>query len=311
MIEEESQFPMKSGFLLIMIVALLALITFAVWMIFSISIEINVRALERATVEISDALVKSPLTSELAIFKEEELDKYHDTRTEPYIRHCTYGYRIKVRTEDKRWEFGYEPKKPVKTIQDSTRKFPVAVISNGKILPAELELKVYDTWTTRITCLVEGAYLSKDIVSTNSFNCPGDLEGHYKKCGFEIRSKDDDANSDFLCIYSSEDDEDKDCRYLPDVKVALQGLFYEGDRNKDISVLRATPVKINRVNAAIGKKCSYIESLKADKDEDAVIVMCFEEIEDVERVTTTLPPDAPIPVPPPPPPPIGTPTPPR
>src|SRR3989344_3951218 len=125
MIEEESLFPMKSVFELIMIIALLAVIALAVWLFFSISVDVNVMSLDRATVEISDALARSSLTAELAIFKKEELNRYKDTRIEPYIHHCRYGYSVKVKTEKEEWFFGYTPQ-DIKSIGDSTSTFPVA-----------------------------------------------------------------------------------------------------------------------------------------------------------------------------------------
>ncbi len=273
-----SLLPMKSIFLIIMMVILFSVIAFSVWLFFNINVEINARALDRAAVEIIDALGKSSLTKELAVFDEEELDKYHNTRIEPYIRHCKYGYSIKVKSADKKeWQFGYKPEKPVESNEDSTSKFPVAVVRNSDIKPAELEITVYNTWTSRISCLIEGAYLSKE-VTEDMFDCSSDLRDHYQTCGFAIRPKDGKADSDFLCILDKSG-KDKDCRYLPGIPVIEQSLFYIGKGDKDVRMLKAVPVKIGLESEAMGKRCDEInlQKVKAGKNEDAIIIMCFEE----------------------------------
>ena len=100
MIEEESQFPMDTVFIVIMMIALFVVIAFVVGMIIDIQVDIELRTLDRAGVEISDALVKSELTEELAIFKKEELNKYDGTRVEPYIQHCQFGYTLEFKTKN-------------------------------------------------------------------------------------------------------------------------------------------------------------------------------------------------------------------
>lgn len=268
MIEEESLFPMKSIFLLIMIVVLLAVIAFAVWLFFNIGIEVNVRALDRATVEISDAISKSPLTEELAIFKEEELEKYKDTRTEPYIQHCRYGYFVKIKTAKKEWRFGYEPESPVKSEKDSKSKFPVAVLSNGKIEPAEMEIRMYDTWTTRIACMIEAAYQQKKI-QEEKFNCPGYLRSHYGLCGFLLRRQNGDSNSDYICMFFMDGDKkiDTDCRYLPGIPIGENLPWY---RDKEDRLLLAVPVKKQ-----------FVDELKSKNIYNSFSFVCGEPLDDI------------------------------
>ena len=173
------------------------------------------------------------------------------------------------------WKFGYSP--DIDSQADSESKYPIAVESNGNVEPGELRVKIYDSWTTRITCLIEGAHRSGETTSTATFNCPDDLRDHYNLCGFEIRRKNNDPASDFICIYNSEDNEDKDCRYTPDINILKQRAFYAGSKNNDVRILRAIPVKINLAPSVINKECPEIkETMKASKGEDAVIVLCFE-----------------------------------
>ncbi len=286
MIEEESLFPMKSVFLLIMIIALLAVIALAIYLFFTIRVEVSNRALDRANVEISDALVKSPLTQELAVFKKEELDRYDNTRAEPFVHQCKYGYSVKITSEKDSWFFGYTPDKPAKSIEDSSANFPVSVISDGNVVPAEMEVKVYDTWTTRIACLVEGAYLSRSVAS-DSFSCPGELFDNYNKCGFALRRMDGNEKSDYICLLDKTGEKDTDCRYLPGVPISEQSVFYSADR--DDRILKAVPVRVKDAASAIGKPCSELEKLKANSGENAAVVLCFEEKkEDIQKGEVTF-----------------------
>ncbi len=282
MVEEQSMYPLKSIFFLIMVIVLLAVIGLAVWLFFNLTVEVESKELDRATVELSHAISKSQLTSDLAIFKKEELDKYHNTEIEPYVRHCKYGYKAAIETDKGKWEFGYSPDEWVESSIGGPSRFSVAVLNDGIVEPAKLEVKAYNTWTTRIACLLEGAYLSWDVVSTE-FNCPDDLGMKYHLCGFDIRREDGNPDSDFVCIYDWKEQKDRDCRYLPDVPIIEQGIFYGGYLNGDVRELKAIPVRRSAAQSLIDEPCSEAEKHKAGKGEDAVFILCFEQVESDKR----------------------------
>jgi hypothetical protein len=218
--------------------------------------EIKTDDAERASLELSENLFASQLTAGKYVFSERLLDennqKDKDRKTElPFLRMCSYGYFIKI--EDlqsaKAWEFGYK-RPPTTTIDarpsaavgvqrgseggytiggDIERVFFAAVAERDERLPgnyygtarqARVEIKIYDTWLTRSTCLVEKAF---ELGERQEMAIPcivADVRGG-EQCGFSLQRHHSDAS--LACSFqrsaetltTSSRSEERDCRYLP------------------------------------------------------------------------------------------------
>ena len=313
--DEEPLFPMKSLFILIMIVAWLAVIALAVYLFFSINIELHEKEMERVVVEVADALTKQKLTNELAIFSRDELEKYHKSKAEPYYRPCNYGYTLRIKTEKNKWEFGYKPEHadlfaikqfgvnfPVEE-KKLAAKYPVAVNDNGRIIPAQLELTLYRSAITEVSCLVHSAHVLSEIQQME-FECP--WYGDMYKCGFPVTKRgdyiclfyideeviDNKGNKLYLKIYTDE------CRYLPGIEVVEMYHVFPIEKN---IVLKAIPIKKSSVPLIVPDgecefakgydickkspypmitECSELESHKAEKGEPQAVVLCFDKGDD-------------------------------
>src|SRR3989338_1216648 len=109
------------------------------------------------------------------VFEKDLLDSLKDKEDEFFARSCDASYSIKIKnliTNDE-WSIGSEPDSDV-ILNSKTIFLPTAIIIHNPEKPDSLYndadistimLTVYDTYTSRLSCTIEKAFLSKEIQS--------------------------------------------------------------------------------------------------------------------------------------------------
>ncbi len=280
---EEAIFPFRAIFSLISIGALAVVIVVFVWLFINTIIKVHDNELDRAALHVRDVILTGNLTRSLAVFNRAMLDRYDPLDSdpsidEPYARHCSYGYRLVIETltddvnKKGKWEFGY---KPDSYLDSSVVDSYVSIYDDAEdsVIPAKMKLTLYDTWATRISCLVDKAYRS------------GEVQHMGIPC-IEIEAMPIQGSKTFTCRVEIEKNVNEicsiiwdkiDCRYM-DIPLKNFGATYfiEGDEKK---TLKAIPIKSEAV-ADLPERTSICNLLNndwiaAEGDNIGMIVLCL------------------------------------
>ena len=275
-------------FMLVISIILIAAGIFTLVSIF-MSPDINVvtEDIKRASNSIAENLFSSELTKYRALFMRQALDAVK-SNVEP-VRHCSYAYSAVIEglgttmckeSDDCRdsWSFGYKPGY-LEPIQRATRSFPAGIYLPDlqhtadfyeTAEPARLTLTLYDTWSSRLSCLAETAYMTKKHASMEipCIEIPVDYErrasdilsGMQKitKCGISLKRIDDE-----LCVftkgtYAEHFGEKLDCRYAPGIPVS--DFYFYSDKSFKKKTITAVPVRgdIGNVGGFPGDDPQYL-----------------------------------------------------
>lgn len=216
-----------------------AIITIVIIGLFFLLLKVEIRTddLERASVELTENIFVSELTSSKYVFDRQQLDKYDqsniDRKTElPFLRACSFAYFIAVEDlqSGKEWEFGHVPprdidirvseyvvkrqdeeKRPSYVINDASEREFLASIQEkdtskpsnyyGSVKQAKVGVKIYDTWLVRSTCLVEKAFTLKEVQKMEIPCIVADYRGG-NLCGFSLQRHPDDSS--LACSFQRE-----------------------------------------------------------------------------------------------------------
>ncbi len=270
------------------------IVSFTVIFLVSILTKFNVaveeKTLEKVSVELMDNIMSSGLITN-GIFNASELDKYDGTVIEPYVRHCKYAYRLKIKCLDicdKEWEFGYHPDEFVGDLEKYKLKLSGGVYINGLIAPAEIELAVYSNSFTRLMCMIEKAYRMKEIFETDCLWMLGDECGETGgETGIVFR---DMNNKNF--IYQTPHISSRDYNYIINHPGEYKRYFpadieFEDTRariqyprdvaGKDIDTLKIIPIKKQYLSVMTGL-CKNVpnEAIAQPNDNNIVVILCVE-----------------------------------
>ncbi len=176
--------------------------------------EVYIRSLETTNIHIAEMLMNSPITVSSGVFDVRELNFfstgdrnpspfviYPYNIDEPHVRHCRHGWNIYIEETSlfgKGYSFGYKPSDKFRESgQQIVLKYPVGVrYEDNTLKPAVMTLYVSDTYTTKISCLIEKAYTLKSV--QNFTISPGEVNFDYY---FDSAIEQKDVNGvNSLCI---------------------------------------------------------------------------------------------------------------
>ena len=265
------------------IASVIAVVFFLIYIFTLFRVKTEGRFLERNAYQLGENIYSSQ--EYRTIFDKSYLDNIKDTDKEFFARSCDAGYFANIRdlSTNEEWSFGYQPEKSI-IVKSTQVTLPVGIVEPDIKRPgsgyenaamAVLSLTLYDTYTTRMSCIVEKAFLSKEVQSMR-IPCLFSLET--KGCAIEIST-----SADKLCIRNPaglEAEKPIDCRIS---KYPLLSINEEydaekfGDEKLSKKFLVAYPIKIG-----LSADC---ETLKKDKssvasadDEVRVIRLCLEDL---------------------------------
>lgn len=288
---EESLFPFRSFFALLNVAALGVVIIVFIWLFVRITVDIEESELERTIYLMREAVVKSSLTYDIAVFNRDVLnnhigdkgDPYNANREEPYPRHCSYAYRAVIEDliTDEIWEIGYDDiaklssyaavSDPVSgdttgIIDSDTIESPVSVYdsSSDSVNPAKLTLTLYDTWLTRITCMAEKAYISGKILQIET-----------KRCNFLITEKDGDMCYAGGAVPEANREDPAECRHMYTPLVPFDCLTGNKETLKIVPIKRSNVMMLPNPTT----DCNDIYTAWVASPEDVgTVVICYGEL---------------------------------
>src|SRR3989344_8938282 len=242
------------------------LVIFTVVGVFLVALFISFRSttqgryIDRDAVHLSESIYLSDAVSHRVIFKKETLNSVKNSKTEFFARTCDKGYFVEItdiKTGDV-WEFGYKPNKKVKQTEASINVIAGIIAENKpanyeNIDSASMVITLYDTYTTRISCEIEKAFLSKEIQTSRA---PCLFDGPTKDCGLEIAQIGDE-----LCLKNPSASEPVDCRsfsipFIMDDDFRDYGAVKIGDEKLSKFKMKAYPLKVG----AIGATCAALKT---------------------------------------------------
>ena len=230
---EEGLFTMQSLFTLIRVGLMMLLLIAFIWFFLAAVLEIRLKEVDRAAIEIANNMVQQP--DGFALFNEQVLDNYDTSIEEPYSRHCRFAYFAEIESEDDEWSFGYESKihnlRITFITSKSEKESPISILVGDEVVPATLKLTVVDTWLTRASCLAEKADLSGE-VQTMSLPC---VRRDVNECRFPLITK--SVNGVNVICYV--DGSYEECRHL-DTVINDFDIAYRATNDK-MATLVATP----------------------------------------------------------------------
>lgn len=261
---------------------------------FSFSVEIEEKDVDRLSIETAEGLLSSPLVTSRAVFSESILEESstrygadNGANFEPYARPCKSAYYVKVSdlSSRKTWEFGYRPSGITEIDEPSVIAYPAGIFVSGlrpgefynTVKPALMVVEIHDSWLTRATCLAEKALATREVeemilgcIDLRFLMTGPPIE--LSDCGFSIVRP--ASRTDHLCIFdrnygtNPSDDLLLDCRYVPEIAVRQFSKGYDNEAK-----LRAVPVIPGTL-----VDCENIEALESlvAKTGLAEIVFCLE-----------------------------------
>ncbi len=267
----------------------LRLTIFTVVIIFLVALFISFRSttqgrfIDRDVVHFSESLYLSDAVSHRVIFEKGTLDSVKNSKVESFARTCDKGSFVQVTNikTGETWEFGYKPNKKVKLSEASTNTIAGILTENKPELyenvdEASMTITLYDAYTTRITCQIEKAFLSKEVQTSRA---PCLFDGSTKDCGIEISQIGDE-----LCLSSPSSAEPADCR-------SFKIPFIVGDDFRDFDALNIGDEKLSKFKmkayplkvGAAGTDCDALKTgssnlAQEQDDEVGSVRLCLEEI---------------------------------
>ena len=203
-----------------------------------------------------------------------------DKKDEFFSHSCDAMSLINIKnmvTEDE-WSFGYEPDSDI-VLNSKTIRLPSAIIvhnieksdplyDNADITVVTVTL--YDTYTSRLSCVIEKAYLSKEV---QSMRIPCLFDGDTNDCKIEITN----INGK-ICIKNPTDPDPIDCRISPYTIIPINeeynAIKVDG-RKISKKILRLYPLKSSADCNIIKSDSSFIAS-KSDPVNE--VKLCLEDI---------------------------------
>jgi hypothetical protein len=269
---EEGMFPFRVIFALISIAAVAAVIVIFIWLFVNTVIKVHESVIDRAAIQLSNVLANSKLTISTAVFNQSMLDYYNDpsrSMQEPFAKHCSYGYRLKIEslTNNNKWEFGYDPEAS-EILDTATVELPVSIYDDkDNVINAKMTLTLYDTWTTRIACLIDKAYNS-GMIQKMGVPCLGSQSG-FGGCAIGIGLSDGNK----ICLNFPYSDF-YNCRYWYE-GIPLRAdaeIYYETDNKK---IIEAIPIKTGLVPPFSDDCTSFTpDMVSTGPDDVGTVILC-------------------------------------
>ncbi|MBI4175631.1 MAG: hypothetical protein HY518_00350 [Candidatus Aenigmarchaeota archaeon] len=272
--EESSGMMPDFMFYFLLVIIALAVGYFIYLAIFTFQPVIDLQRNARATLEISENLMSSPLTTSKAVFSSAELDKIDNKIVEPYVRHCAYGYKAEIESGGRKWIFGYEPRdfgRYFDSLKEHALKTPVSV--DGK--PGTLTVTTYENTITSASCLIQRAFVLKKIEkwpckipTAGAVSLP--RETRAVRCDIKLEKQRDD----FLCIGAAVEEAPLvECRHLPGIQV--QKFIFKGKKFNEIKDMFLVAYPLKRY----ADSCENLNpaDIAGEKDDVVTVLLCIEE----------------------------------
>lgn len=254
----------------------LATIFIIVTLFVNTSPEVDTNSLVRLNAEIADNILTSNLAVPRAVFSAKELDGLKGSKLEDPVRHCSTGYFLQVKTQDKEWSFGYQPE--IFTDGRSASQEYLAAVSDNGIRPAKMTLTTYENMMTKISCMIEKAYKLGEIQKTE-IPCfilqpeQGTEQFILGQCMFSFYRKEELGERTFICTSSIGAFGRKltECRYLPEVQFdSVLEIYSLTTKDDKAAVLKAYPVKR-------GTSCEAVsQNNQLATQEPETVILCIE-----------------------------------
>ncbi|MBI4163131.1 MAG: hypothetical protein HY513_05595 [Candidatus Aenigmarchaeota archaeon] len=267
----------------------LRLAIFTVVIIFLVALFISFRSTthgrfaDRDIVQYSENLYLSDLVSHRTIFKKDALDTVKNSKIEYFAKTCDKGSLVKITdlSNGNAWEFGYKPNKKVR-LSETTMNAIAGIMDEKKLEnyesadEASMLITLYDSYTTRITCEIEKAFLSKEIQTSRA---PCLFDGLTKDCGLEISQIGDE-----LCLKNPSSSGPADCRsfkipFIMDDKFRDYDAVNIGDEKLSKFKMKAYPLKVGAAGTDCDALKTDLSNVALEKDDEMGSVrLCLEEI---------------------------------
>jgi hypothetical protein len=257
-----------------------------VFVLFRTNVEGNF--MERTAYQLSENHYSSDATVYRTVFNKDFLEDL-STDEELFVRKCGIGHFTEISSLESNdtWSFGYSPSEKV-IITKFSRSFPASLFVQGKrdakgyedVELATLSLTLYDTYTTRLTCIVEKAFLSKEV---QKMRLPCLFHGLIlgrDKCQLEIIQQ----NSK-LCLRDPSALESIDCRvskytFSTEINVLEYDAVQINDERLSEKILKAYPIKAGFFGTSV--LCNTLKSdttavAQKSDDEVRVVKLCLED----------------------------------
>ncbi len=199
---------------------------------------VKAETLERAAFHLADNLLASDLTIQRGILDSTKLDEFSGKDVEPYVRHCSFPYHVRVVTDyyavpattvdssldqdivvkKDEWEFGFIPQR-LSIREERTATLSTSVLRRGRLVPAQLRVTAYIADSAEVGCLIEKAYRTQRIHRL-PMQCDIDV------CGIAIYREDGK-----FCYRDvrSDDEAESECRAMDIPFIDVAFLFEDGE----------------------------------------------------------------------------------
>lgn len=250
---------------------------------------------EKFTIELAENIMTSNLTVSGGVFDATLVASYNGKVTEPFVRQCKYAYSLTFICKDERrcdannieklMRFGY---KGIETPLFS-KTYPIGYVIQERdaeyyndAIPVELQINVYDTALSQVSCAVEKAYKLRE---PQELRCLG-YDG--KNCRlvpsfFYGIGSDSSLSEPNICLLDPTGQIPAPCtagrRYFPDVNFKRVEPPQDMDTYRNVllkaKIFRALPVKRGFENAITSIRCPESWPMPGPND-DVVVVVCVE-----------------------------------
>ncbi len=185
------------------------------------------------------------------------------------------------------WWFGYDRRVAPYYGEESSghleKTYPVSISMPNPQKPfsyyddvktAEMKLTIYDTWLTRLSCMIETTHKLKKSQEIK-IPCITFLSSTSKKCSFPLAKK----TGNILCLYESHGGVKSftnDCRYF---ETPFQDFYYSyAEEYKEKVYLKSVPIKTQSLLPSFTQLCSDIPAAAIAGESDAVetVALCIE-----------------------------------
>lgn len=185
------------------------------------------------------------------------------------------------------WWFGYDrysaPYYGEESSSHIERSYPVSINMPNPQKPfsyyddvktAEMKLSIYDTWLTRLSCMIETSYRLKK-TQTISIPCITFRSSLSRECSFPLAKK----TGNILCLYDRQNGVKgftSDCRYF---ETPFQDFYYSySEEYKEKVFLKSVPIKAQSMLPSYTQICSDIpaDAIAGESDTVETVALCIE-----------------------------------
>lgn len=244
---------------------------------------IDLKSTERLSSDVAENYVSSAYYK--SVFDKGNLTKINNTIIE-LVSDCSVGTHITITSlkDGAVYDFGYRTGGLPSAITVKSR-YNTAIRSESNIKnfyyetiePAVMNVELYKTKLTEISCLAQKAYENK-MEYNMTIGCF--LSNSNGNCAFPIQYSDKDNG---ICVFQAGDP--VECKYLPGIKTTSTVQNYEDKLNSNReALLRAIPIKqtiadLIRSSRSFSSDCSFYNSIKSGKNDNVQgVVLCIEKI---------------------------------